>query len=83
MARPLRFQYPGAIYHVMVRGDGGNIVFQTDDGRLFFLKRFSYKSAPTNYAKNLQLFKISLVQALHEALRVTRWVPIRFWRLGG
>jgi hypothetical protein len=23
MARPLRFQYPGAIYHLMARGDGG------------------------------------------------------------
>lgn len=39
MARPLRFQYPGAMYHVMARGDGGKIVFQTDDDRLVFLKR--------------------------------------------
>ena len=23
MARPLRFQYPGAVYHLMARGDGG------------------------------------------------------------
>jgi hypothetical protein len=23
MARRLRFQYPGAVYHVMARGDGG------------------------------------------------------------
>ena len=23
MARQLRFQYPGAVYHVMARGDGG------------------------------------------------------------
>ena len=39
MARPLRFQYPGAVYHVMARGDGGKVVFQTDDDRLVFLKR--------------------------------------------
>jgi putative transposase len=39
MARPLRFQYPGAIYHVMARGDGGKVVFETDDDRLVFLKR--------------------------------------------
>ncbi len=39
MARPLRFQYPGAIYHVMARGDGGKSVFETDDDRLVFLKR--------------------------------------------
>ena len=39
MARPLRFQYPGAVYHVMARGDGGKMVFETDDDRLVFLKR--------------------------------------------
>jgi REP element-mobilizing transposase RayT len=39
MARPLRFQYPGAIYHLMARGDGGKTVFETDDDRLVFLKR--------------------------------------------
>ncbi len=39
MARPLRFQYPGAIYHVMARGDGGKVVFGSDEDRLVFLKR--------------------------------------------
>ncbi len=27
MARPLRFEYAGAVYHVMARGDGGKVVF--------------------------------------------------------
>ena len=27
MARQLRFQYPGAVYHVMARGDGGKQLF--------------------------------------------------------
>jgi len=39
MARQRRFQYPGAVYHVMARGDGGKIVFETDDDRLVFLSR--------------------------------------------
>jgi len=39
MARPLRFQYPGALYHVMARGDGGKPVFETNDDRLVFLSR--------------------------------------------
>lgn len=39
MARPIRFQYPGAIYHVMVRGDGGKAVFETDDDRKSFMFR--------------------------------------------
>ena len=32
MARQPRFQYPGAVYHVMARGNGGDAVFVTDDG---------------------------------------------------
>jgi hypothetical protein len=39
MVRPLRFQYPGAVYHVMTRGDGGKVVFETDYDRLVLLKR--------------------------------------------
>ena len=39
MARPSRFQYAGAIYHVMARGDGGKDVFETDDHRRAFLFR--------------------------------------------
>ncbi len=39
MARPIRFQYPGAIYHVMARGDGGKAVFETDDDRKSFVSR--------------------------------------------
>ncbi len=39
MARPLRFQYPGAVHHVMARGDGGDAVFETADDRKAFLSR--------------------------------------------
>ncbi len=39
MARPVRFQHPGAIDHVMVRGDGGETVFETDDDRKSFVFR--------------------------------------------
>jgi hypothetical protein len=31
MARPLRFQYAGASYHLMARGDGGKAVFEEDN----------------------------------------------------
>lgn len=37
MARALRFVYPGAVYHVMARGDGGKKVFLTDGDHLMFL----------------------------------------------
>ncbi len=39
MARPLRFQYPGACYHIMARGDGGKIIFEEDDDRKVFITR--------------------------------------------
>ena len=39
MARQPRFQYPGALYHVMARGNGGDAVVVTDDDRKVFLHR--------------------------------------------
>lgn len=39
MPRALRHQYPGAVYHVMARGDGGKAVFEGDDDRKVFLFR--------------------------------------------
>ena len=39
MARPLRFQYPGACYHIMARGDGGKMIFEDDDDRKVFITR--------------------------------------------
>ncbi|MGD9418485.1 MAG: transposase [Verrucomicrobiota bacterium JB025] len=39
MAGQPRFEYPGAIYHVMARGNGGDAVFVTDDDRKSFLFR--------------------------------------------
>ena len=37
MARPLRFVYPGAIYHVMARGDGGKMIFTAKEDHSSFL----------------------------------------------
>jgi putative transposase len=37
MSRPLRIQYPGAVYHVMARGDHGQEIFQDDRDRKCFL----------------------------------------------
>ena len=39
MARPLRYEAAGAIYHVMARGDGGRDVFETDWDRRDALQR--------------------------------------------
>lgn len=37
MARPLRIEYPGALYHVTSRGDGREDIFADDADRLAFL----------------------------------------------
>ncbi len=37
MARPLRIQYPGALYHVMSRGDRREDIFLDDYDRESFL----------------------------------------------
>jgi putative transposase len=39
MARALRIEYPGAVYHVMARGDGGKRIFETDEDHFAFLAR--------------------------------------------
>ena len=38
MARPLRIQYPGAVYHVMARGSHGQKIFADDMDRKRFLE---------------------------------------------
>jgi len=37
MARKLRIEYPGAVYHVMSRGNQGGLIFQGDRDRKLFL----------------------------------------------
>ena len=37
MARPLRYEAAGAVYHVMARGDGGKPVFEDDKDRYGWL----------------------------------------------
>src|SRR6266567_6545924 len=38
MARPLRIQYPGAVYHVMARGNHGQEIFQDERDRECFVQ---------------------------------------------
>ena len=37
MVRPLRIQYPGAVYHVTSRGNERKAIFSDDDDRFRFL----------------------------------------------
>ena len=37
MARPLRLEFPGAVYHITARGDRQEPIFDDNDDRLAFL----------------------------------------------
>ena len=37
MARPLRIEFPGAVYHVTIRGNERKAIFRDDQDRKMFL----------------------------------------------
>ena len=42
MARPLRIEYPGAVYHITNRGNDKKAVFKDDQDRETFLKILAF-----------------------------------------
>jgi REP element-mobilizing transposase RayT len=49
MARKLRVQYPGAIYHLMNRGDRREPIFKDDEDRRRFLDTLGQACAKTGW----------------------------------
>jgi putative transposase len=49
MARKLRIQYPGAVYHVMNRGDRREAIFHDDQDRASFLETLGEACAKTGW----------------------------------
>ena len=49
MPRQLRIQYPGAIYHVMSRGDRREAIFRDDADRQRFLETLGQACAKTEW----------------------------------
>ncbi len=49
MARPIRIQYPGAVYHVMARGNHGQKIFADDADRKSFLSALAGACAKTGW----------------------------------
>lgn len=45
MARPLRLEFPGALYHVTSRGNARQKVYLDDEDRALFLDRFGKEVA--------------------------------------
>lgn len=50
MARALRVEYPGAIYHVMSRGNHGDPIYRDDKDREAFLKCLGEACGKTGWA---------------------------------
>lgn len=44
MARPLRGEFPGAVYHVTSRGNARADIFADDSDRQFFLSILDFKT---------------------------------------
>jgi putative transposase len=49
MARKLRIQYEGAVYHVMKRGDHQEDIFRSDQDRELFLETLNETCAKTDW----------------------------------
>jgi putative transposase len=49
MARPIRIQYPGAVYHVMARGNQGRPIFKDDPDRQRFLETLAESCQKTGW----------------------------------
>src|ERR1035441_5014441 len=68
MARKLRLQYPGAIYHPMSRGDRRELFFLDDTDRQLFLStlaevcaKTSHNSSARRSVKKVNVFSICLL----------------------
>src|SRR5947207_14111389 len=55
MARPLRIEYPGAIYHVLSRGDRREAIFRTDADRKLFLDLLGQTCRRTVRSEDLRI----------------------------
>ncbi len=49
MARPLRIEYPGAMYHIMARGNRGQAIFRDDQDRQCFLATLAEACGKTGW----------------------------------
>ncbi len=95
MARKLRIHIPGALYHVIFRGNAGQPVFfsNADRYRLYLLLqegtcRFGYRIHAFCLMSNhihllLQAGNVPLSKGMHNlAFRFTRWINVRESRSG-
>jgi REP element-mobilizing transposase RayT len=49
MARKIRIEYPGAVYHVMARGNQGRRIYADDSDRTVWLETLAEACAKTGW----------------------------------
>ena len=95
MARKPRIHVPGGVYHVMLRGNGGQAIFSGDEDYAYLYglfdegtQRFGYRihafcCMPNHLHLAVQVGEIPLSRALQNvAFRYTRWINRRMQRVG-
>jgi REP-associated tyrosine transposase len=95
MARKPRIHFPGALYHVMLRGNGGMDIFGDDQDRCRFvlllqegIERFGYRVFAYCLMDNhvhlaIQVGELPLSRAMQNlSFRFTRWINWRTKRTG-
>ena len=95
MARKPRVYYPGALYHVILRGNDGRWIFYDDHDRIRFyslvqegIERFGHRIHAfclmnTHVHLAIQVGEISLSRIIQNlSFRYTRWINWRYHRTG-
>ena len=77
MARKLRLQYEGAIYHLMSRGDRGEAIFRDDLDRRMFLKTLAEACEKTDWQVHAWLLRDQGSETRRPARIVKRIEPGR------
>jgi REP element-mobilizing transposase RayT len=69
MARPLRLEYEGAVYHVTIRGNQRGIIFQEDSDRERFIEKLA--ESVERYEIHLYLYTL-MTNHVHMVLETPR-----------
>ena len=73
MARKLRVQYPGAIYHVLNRGDRREAIFRDDRDRQRFLETLGEASTKTGWQVHADCLMRNQFHLGSKRLKPTWW----------
>jgi hypothetical protein len=79
MARKLRLEYLGAMYHVMSRGDQRDDLFLDDEDRYDFLKTLSEPCKKTDWQIHAfwTFLRSDPVDVINAYLQRVQWLAIR------